>query len=341
MTAPKKPTISDVARLAEVSVGTVSHILNGSANVSPPLRERVERAMSLLRYQQNMLAQAQRRQRVPVVGLSVPHVASAYLAALIDSFEDIAAGRGYQVMQVLTRRDPQVELRRVGELLQHRISGLLLVPTFEPRRTLDLIHASGTPAVLVDRPCGDDRFDEVTFDNRAVMADAVGQLIQRGHRRILFAVESQALSISRQRIEAMRDRAGAVATHVMEVGDGSVDYADRLARTFEAPDAPTAVIVSNSVVASRTLHVLQALGDCYPTRISLLAFEEPDWATLVSPRLSVIRQPVREIARDAWDLLLRRMGGDTGPAERRQLPAEVVMRESVRAAPRRRSARAS
>ena len=78
-------------------------------------------------------------------------------------------------MQVLTRRDPRVELRRVRELLRHRVAGLLLVPTFDPHETLELIHASGTPAVLVDRPSGDPRFDEVTFDNREVMRDAVGQ----------------------------------------------------------------------------------------------------------------------------------------------------------------------
>jgi LacI family transcriptional regulator len=122
MKAARKPTITDVARLAEVSVGTVSHVLNGTINVSVALRERVERAIAMLGYEQNMLAHAQRRQLAPVVGLSVPHVASAYLAALIDSFEDIAALRGYQMMQVLTRRDPQIELRRVRELLRHRIA---------------------------------------------------------------------------------------------------------------------------------------------------------------------------------------------------------------------------
>ncbi len=335
MKATRKPTITDVARLAEVSVGTVSHVLNDTINVSATLRERVERAMAMLGYEQNMLAHAQRRQLAPVVGLSVPHVASAYLAALIDSFEDIAALRGYQMMQVLTRRDPQIELRRVRELLRHRIAGLLLVPTLDPRRTLDLVHASGTPAVLVDRPSEDGRFDEVTFDNRAVMGDAVGRLIRLGHRRILFVVESQVLSISRHRIEALRDRAGAAAT-VMEVGDGSEDYARRLTSALKGPSAPTAVIVSNSVIAARTLHVLRALGDDYPARISLLAFEEPDWADLVSPGLSVIRQPVREIVRVAWDLLLRRMAGDSSPVQHVQLRAEIVLRDSVRKAPRRR-----
>lgn len=333
----KKPTIADVARLADVSVGTVSHVLNGIINVSPSLRERVERAMTLLGYEQNMLAHAQRRQRATVVGLSAPHVASAYLAALTDSFEDVAGPRGYQMMQVLTRRDPQIELRRVRELLRHRIAGLLMISTFDPHRTLDLIHASGTPVVLVDRPCDDDRFDQVTFDNRAVMDEAAVRLHRLGHRRILFVVESQILSISRHRIEALRARAGAAATTVMEVGDGGADYARRLTDALQAPRAaPTAVIVSNSLIAARTLRVLRTLGDAYPARISLLAFEEPEWSELVDPGLSVIRQPVREIVRVAWGLLLRRMGGERGPSQHVQLKAELVLRGSVRrATPRR------
>ncbi len=194
---------------------------------------------------------------------------------------------------------------------------------------------SGTPAVLVDRPCEDQRFDQVTFDNRAVMDDAVRRLMRLGHRHILFVVESQVLSISRHRIEALRDRAGAKSTTVMEVGDGGTDYARRLTNALQGPAAPTALIVSNSVIAVRTLHVLRAMPTLYPDRISLLAFEEPDWAELTSPRLSVIRQPVREIVRVAWELLLGRMTGDPGPVQHIELKAEIVLRKSVHKAPHR------
>lgn len=333
MKTSKKPTITEVATLADVSVGTVSHVLNGNINVSAPLRARVEGAMRMLGYEHNMLAHAQRRQRSPVVGLSVPHVGSAYLAALIDSFEDIAAGRGYQVMQVLTRRDPGVELRRVRELLRHRVSGLLLVPTLDPRETLELVHASGTPAVLVDRPGEDNRFDEVTFDNARVMGEAVKRLIGVGHRRMLFLVESKRLGISRLRIAAMQQQSALarppVETIVLEVLEDPVAHTGQLTGLLQGGAIPTAVIVSNSVLAARTLRVLQRLGDAYPSRISLLAFEEPDWAELTSPQLSVIRQPVRDIAREAWGLLLRRMSGETFLVQHVQLPAEVEFRGSV------------
>jgi len=329
----KRPTITDVADEAEVSVGTVSHFLNGTTNVSAALRDRIERAMRELGYEQNMLAHAQRRQRAAVVGISVPHVDSAYLAALIESFEDSAAVRGYQVMQVLTRRDPRIELRRVRELLRHRVSGLLLVPTSSPRETLELIHASGTPAVLVDRPSGDERFDEVTFNNREVMREATDRLIGLGHRNILLVVQSQKLSISRLRIEALRERAAAarlpVEVSVLEVGDEPRDHAKRLAEALGAARLPLAVVVSNSVVAARAFRALKGMGEAFPTKISLLAFEEPEWAELTSPQLSVIRQPVKGIAREAWELLLRRMHGEAFPVQRLELQADIELRDSV------------
>jgi LacI family transcriptional regulator len=340
MIKAKKPTISDVAATANVSVGTVSHFLNGTTNVSAALRERIESAMRSLGYEQNMLAHAQRRQRAAVVGISVPHVDSAYLAALIESFEDIAAVRGYQVMQVLTRRDPQVELRRVRELLRHRIAGLLLVPTFDPHGTLEIIHASGTPAVLIDRPSGDPRFDEVTFNNREVMADAVGGLIRLGHHRILFVVQSKRLSISRLRIEALNETAAASAfaieASVLEVGDDPRGHARRLGEALTAARLPVAVVVSNSVLAARALRVLKGMGDAFPSKISLLAFEEPEWAELASPQLSVIQQPVKAIAREAWELLLRRMNGEASPVQRLELRAEIKLRDSVQAVGRER-----
>jgi LacI family transcriptional regulator len=330
----KRPTITDVADEAEVSVGTVSHFLNGTTNVSAALRDRIERAMRALGYEQNMLAHAQRRQLAAVVGISVPHVDSAYLAALIESFEDIAAVRGYQVMQVLTRRDPRVELRRVRELLRHRVAGLLLVPTYNPRDTLELIHASGTPAVLVDRPSGDERFDEVTFNNREVTREATDRLIRLGHRRILLVVQSQGLSISRIRIEALRERAAAapfpVEVSVLEVGDEPQNHALRLTEALAATPQPLAIVVSNSVIAARAFRALKGMDDAFPAKISLLAFEEPEWAELTSPQLSVIRQPVRGIAREAWELLLRRMHGEAFPVQRLELQAEIELRGSVR-----------
>jgi LacI family transcriptional regulator len=335
--ATKRATITDVARLAKVSVGTVSHVLNGVTKVSDQLRGRVERATKELGYEQNMLAHALRRQRAPVVGLCVPQISSAYLSAMIETFEDIAAGRGYQLMQVMTRRDQEIELRRVRELLGHRVAGLILIPAADPRRTLEAIVEAGTPVVIVDRPVGGKIFDQVSFDNRGIMQQAVTRLIKLGHRRILFVVRSRRLVISRQRADGLRTAAAAAhppaSTEVLVFDDDRHAYTGRLAARLKGPDAATAIVVSNSNIAAATVRALRDLRIACPERVSLLAFEEPDWADLVTPRLSVIRQPIREITRQAWELLLRRMKGDAGPAEQLVLRAEIEFRASVGPAP--------
>ena len=113
-----------------------------------------ERALAHVKelgYLPNSLAQGLRRQRSRLVGLCLLHTSSAYLAALIDVFEEIAASRGYEIMQVLSRNDPLTEIHRVRALLTHRVGGLILVPSFEPHQTCQLVADAGVPLVVPQR----------------------------------------------------------------------------------------------------------------------------------------------------------------------------------------------
>jgi LacI family transcriptional regulator len=332
-----KPTIFDVAQRADVSVGTVSHVLNDSCKVSEARRLRVHQAIKELGYLPNSLAQGLRRQRSRLVGLCLPHTSSAYLAALIDVFEEIAASRGYEIMQVLSRNDPLTEIHRVRALLTHRVGGLILVPSFEPHQTCQLVTEAGVPLVIVDRPSDNARVDQVTFDNRAVMSEATRRLIALGHRRLLFVVRFPSLVITRQRIESLLEAAHAaphpVAAEVLDCGEDEGVFARRLASVMARPEPPTGIIVSNSMIASWMIRVLRSLRIPCPEKVSLLTFDEPEWADLVTPKLSIVRQPTREIARRAWELLIRRMTDGFGEPERIELHASIELRESVGPAP--------
>jgi len=332
-----KPTIFDVAQRADVSVGTVSHVLNDSCKVSESRRLRVHQAIRELGYLPNSLAQGLRRQRSRLVGLCLPHTSSAYLAALIDVFEEIAANRGYEIMQVLSRNDPLTEIHRVRALLTHRVGGLILVPSFEPHQTCQLVTDAGVPLVIVDRPSDDARVDQVTFDNRAVMGEATRRLIALGHRRLLFVVRFPSLVITRQRIESLLEAAHAaprpVAAEILECGEDEAIFGRRLAAVMAQPEPPTVIIVSNSMIASWMIRALRSLRIPCPQQVSLLTFDEPEWADLVTPRLSIVRQPTRELARRAWELLIRRMTDGPGDPERIELHASIELRESVGPSP--------
>ncbi|MBL8702418.1 MAG: LacI family DNA-binding transcriptional regulator [Alphaproteobacteria bacterium] len=329
----RRPTVVEVAQRAGVSVGTVSNVLNGANAVSEARRLRVEKAIVELGYSQNLLAQGLRRRRSTVVGLCVPHTTNAYFSAMMTAFEELASDRGFELMQVLSGQDPKREYKRVEALLRYKIGGLLLVPTRAPGATLDMLARSGTPTVIVDRPAHDDRFDEVSFDNRRAMAEATRWMIAMGHRRFLFMVRERALVVTKQRVigltAAARESGEKVTTEVVECPSDEVMVTASLASRFRRPNPPTAVIVSNSTFAALTLRAFRSLKLDYPRSVSLMAFDAPEWGDLVTPRLSVVRQPTLAIARKAWELLIARMTGERTRIQREEFLAEVVIRDSV------------
>ncbi|HEV8500310.1 MAG TPA: LacI family DNA-binding transcriptional regulator [Casimicrobiaceae bacterium] len=305
----RRPTLVDVARRARVALGTASNVLNGRGSVGADLERRVRDAMDKLGYSPDGVAQSLRRRRSRVVGICVPSTASAYFAALQDAFEDIAAHQGYELMQVLSRGDPALELRRVEAMLARRADGLILIPAGVPGATFAAIAASGVPAVIVDRAFDDPRFDYVTIDERAAMRDATASLVAAGHRRILFAVRAPSLVTTRERIAGFR---AALRTHkahgaviVREPDDA--EFTAQIAKAMAARMRPTAIIVSNSALALSLLKSLRALGLAVARDVSLLLFDEPEWADVVTPPLAVVRHPTAAIARTAWELLIHRM----------------------------------
>jgi LacI family transcriptional regulator len=335
--ARKRPTILDVARRAKVALGTASNVLNARGHVNPDLERRVREAIDALGYVPDGVAQSLRRRRTRVVGLCVPSTASAYFAALQEAFEDIAAHQGYELMQVLSRGDVALEERRIAAMLSRRVDGLILIPAGAPARAFAAIDASGVPAVVVDRAIDDPRFDYVTIDERAAMREATIHLVDEGHRRILFAVRAPTLVTTRERIAGFRAalRARRAQGEVMVRSLDDAEFTAQLARALSARARPTAVIASNSALALALLKALRALEVAVPRDLSVLLFDEPEWADVVAPPLAVVRHPTAAIARTAWELLIHRMRTPRAKPQRVVYAATLVPGPSI-APPRRR-----
>lgn len=331
----RKPTIHDVARRAGVSIATVSYVINGSRTVGAERRERVERAIADLGYFRNGLARSLKSATSKVIGVSLPYAASAYFLRLVEALEDIAASEGYEVLQILSRQDPDQELRRIETLLAHRIAGLIMVPSYDPHRTFDLLQRSRTPAVMVDRLWPDERFDYVTMNNRKAMKDVVEALTGLGHRSLMFTARFPNLITTQQRIEAFKAAGGAAQVAFLLSGDDEKTFGDRLIAALRQPDPPTALIASNSIITLWALKALQAAEIACPRDLSLVSFDEPVWADVLTPPLSIIRHPTRVIADEAWRLLSERIGegreGAPGrsPTRHVEFAAALELRGSV------------
>ena len=328
-----KPTILDVARTAGVSIGTVSNVLNGRANVSAPRTARVEAAVAVLGFVPNRLAQSLRGGESRVIGLCTPVTSSAYFVPLLETFENLASEQGYEIMQVLSHGDPEIELRRVRTLVGRHVDGLVLIPTHEPRAALDLVAQHGTPTVIVDQVVRDRRFDYVAIDDRKAMREAVRHVIDLGHRHLLYIVRDMRLAIVQRRVEGFREACSATRPAVAgtvvqrDVDDGR--FGGQIADALASRNPPTAIIASNSAVALATVAILQRMGVRWPRDISLLAFDEPVWANIVMPPLAVVHHPTQQVAAAAWRRLLARMQSPDQPPKRITLDTRLVPRPSL------------
>ncbi len=329
----QRPTILDVAKRAGVSVGTVSNVLNDRGNVSPARRARVAQAMAALGYVPNRVAQTLRGGDSHVIGLCTPITASAYFAALLEMFEDLAARQGYEIMQVLSHGDPALELRRVRALIGRNVDGLILIPTHASQPTLDLLAERHVPTVVVDRVAPDRRFDYVAIDDRKAMREATRHLVDLGHRRVLYIVRDPRIATTRLRIQGYRQAADAarpkVVADVLQRDPDETAFARQVAAVLAAPRPPTALIASNSAIALSLVRVLQALRVRWPEDVALLAFDEPVWAPIVTPPLAVVRHPTPAIAAAAWERLLLRVRNPDTPPKRITLQAHLVPAASL------------
>ncbi len=327
-----RPTIRDVARRAGVSVGTVSNVINRRIAVSDRRRAAVEEAIAALGFVPNRNAQSLRGRAWRVVGLVVHDTKSAYFAAMLDRFETMGGDLGYEVMQVLNRGDSEIELRRTRALIERQVDGLILVPTAHPEATFDLIADSGVPAVMIDRGLDDPRFDYVTMDNDGAMTELVHALAARGRRDVRFVVRWPELVTTRQRMAALARegaKAGIVATTLIRDPDDAI-FAGQIRDLLAGGQRPDTIVASNSTIAEALLLTLSSLGVKIPDDLSVVAFDEPDWAELTTPPLSVVRHPIDLIAQSAWDILIDRIENGTPPGRRVMHPARVVLRGSVK-----------
>ena len=327
-------TIGDVARHARVSVGTVSNVLNGRSSVKEERRARVLRAIQELGYSGSLLAKGMRAQRYPAVGLCVPHTSFSGFSSLVNALEAKASHANYEVFQVVSHNEPERELARIQRLVAYKISGMIILPSQAPSAVLNHLAAADLPTVLVRRAVADDRrFDQVTMDNRAAMYTVVKRLIELGHRRILFFCQFAPLLITEQRIEALdrlvAETAGEMSYRAMECGPNQQAFRERLSGELSSSQPPSVVVVANGMIAGWAIKAFRALSLNCPQDLSLFALDEPDWAELVTPQLSSVRQPTHEMTQSAWDLLRARMQGEGGPPQHIVWDGHITFRESV------------
>ena len=337
-------SIRDVAAYAGVSVGTVSNVLNRPDVVAEPTRSRVQAAIKELGFIRNESARQLRAGRSRTIGLVVLDVANPFFTDVARGVEDEASESGLAVI-LCNSDDQQTKETHYLELLEeHRVQGILITPVSADDDRLARLQQRGTPVVLVDSRSPTRGQCSVSVDDVLGGELAVSHLLGDGHTRIAFVGGPLSIrQVADRRDGALRalDRAGASpdGLHMIETPALNVAAGQRAgAAIAELPAArrPSAVFCANDLLALGVLQEMTAQRIRVPDSISLIGYDDIDFAAAAAVPLSSVRQPRQLLGRTAAQLLLDEALGE-GSHQHRQVvfEPELVVRQSSRAKPRR------
>jgi LacI family transcriptional regulator len=326
-------TIADVAREAGVSVSTVSHVVNRTRRVAPATTQAVQAAIDLIGYHPNVLARSLKMASTQSVGIAMSAIANAYFIDIICAIEAECARLGMMVFLSDTQDNPDRELAVVTALHQRRVDGVILAPSADPeRRALTYLGNARLPCVLVDRT-PDPTFDQVGVNNREAMQALVEHVVGLGHRRIGYVGGHPGLQTTLERIGGYRDsleRLGLTFDERYLVSGSaltiSATNATHALLSLEQP--PSAIVAGNNMATVGAMRAIRARGLRVPQDISIVGFDDFEWADCFEPRLTLVAQPCEEIGRRAAILLMERIAAPDGLRRSLRLDARLIVRDS-------------
>ncbi|MBD5786256.1 LacI family DNA-binding transcriptional regulator [Cellulosimicrobium terreum] len=325
---PQRATLADVARLAGVSAKTVSRVYDGSTNVSPDTRQRIEEAAARLHFRPNLLARSLRHGGVSTaVGFVLGDLTNPFYVKVAAGMERELSRSGLTMVLGATEDDPEEEVRVVGTFLAQRVRALALVPIADDQSYLERERGLGTPVVTVDRPARNLIADSVLLDDREGTAEAVRALTRLGHRRIAFVCNPADLYTHAERVAGYREALREVGVQDTSAWERLTDPPGQgteasILSLMDLADPPTAIVTGDNTASAA---LVRALG---PMRedIAYVGFDDFDLADAIG--FSVVAYDTVEIGRMVARRVLARLDDPSGPPVHVRMPTHLVPRGS-------------
>lgn len=328
-----RPTMSDVAAAAGVSLKTVSRVVNAEGYVSTDTLTAVKAAIDQLGFRRNEAARQLKQGTAVTIGLVMEDQSDPFYSILSRAVEEVALDQGYLLLIASSNEDPQRSQAIIESFTSRGVDGIVLAPArgTDPaflRRELE----SGRPIVFVDRPVPGVAADTVLADNIRGAADATAHLMAHGHRRIAFFGDDGSVFTAAERLEgyaqALRSAGVEVDDRLVTMASPTIEHLEAtIDRVLDQPDPPTALFAGNNRWSIRLLRHLKAR----PAPVSPLAFvgfDDFELSDVLDPAVTVVAQEPAEMGRIAADLLLRRAQGDDEPTQHIRIRPRLILRGS-------------
>ncbi len=350
MAKMKRITLKDVARVAKVSTGTVSMVLNDNPLVAAATRAHVRATIDQLGYVYDRSGAQLRNKRTGIVGVPICDLSNPYFAEITVGVEEALGESGLALVLGHSGESLERQERFLNTAREHNVEGLILIPALgTTRRHVEAIVAWNIPLVMVSRYAAGIATDYAGSDNRGAGAMATRHLVELGHERIAFVGATTRTSTGRDRSlgykNALKAAGIAVAADFVIACDASRELGFRAARTLlERADPPTAIVCFNDLLAFGVMLGLRSIGVEPGRQCSVVGIDDVAEAALWHPGLTTVALPAKEVGLSAGLLLRRRLEAPARPPEKILLVPRLVARGSsgpLRKRPGRQSVSAS
>ncbi|NSW89431.1 MAG: LacI family DNA-binding transcriptional regulator [Firmicutes bacterium] len=327
-------TIQDVAKMAGVSVATVSRVLNNSPLVSEKTRENVMKAIKILDYRPNLLGRNLRRTETRMVLVLLPSISNPFYSRVVKGIEAVARENGYNIMLCNTDSKPERESVYL-QILRNRLADgvIFMAPELGPEELSDI--SRNFPVVQCCEYKEGASVSQVSIDNFRGAYKAVGHLIGLGHKRIgMITCKNNFVSTIQRKAgykKAIEDAGLVFDPSLIKYGNYSFKSGIKAAKQFLLMhgNIPTAVFAISDVMAIGAIRGFKEKGVKVPDDISVIGFDGISYAEMYNPTLTTISQPQYELGCESMKLLLMHIRREVSEPRNVILEHELIIREST------------
>ncbi|QHS23047.1 catabolite control protein A [Virgibacillus sp. MSP4-1] len=328
-------TIYDVAREANVSMATVSRVVNGNPNVKPATRTKVLNAIESLGYRPNAVARGLASKKTTTVGVIIPDISSIFFAELARGIEDIATMYKYNIILSNSDQNKNKELHLINTMLGKQVDGIVFMGGDITEDHIKEFQSAPVPVVLAATIDPTNTVPSVNINYDQAAFEAISRLIENGNRSIGFVSGPLDTAMNNQKMEGYKR---ALQKGGLEVDEDLIfrgDYTyqsghDGFTRLIEQDKQPSAVFVASDEMALGVVHGAQDKGYNVPDDIEVVGFDNTRLATMVRPTLSTVIQPMYDIGAVSMRLLTKFMNEETVDEQNVILPHRLIERNSTK-----------
>ncbi len=333
-------TIKDIAKTLGLSTSTVSRALRDSYEISPETKQVVLDYARQINYRPNPIALSLKERRSRSIGVIVSEIANSLFSQIINGIESAAYSKGYNVIIAQSHESYEREVVNMDFLSSRSVDGVLISVSTETKdfSHITALYERGLPIVFVDRIVNSVDTHKVIVDNFKGAYDATTHLVKNGYRRIAHIAGSEYLSITKERMAGYRQ---AMADAKMECHENYIKHCMYGGMKYDEVDnamnelmaqkkKPDALFASADKLTTNSMRYCRANGIVIPDDLAMVGFSNLDLTELLSPSLSVVRQPAFEMGELAAELLIKTIESKRAVTEFeiRALPTELFIRES-------------